>query len=188
MTTDVSGGPLPTLALGLPGWTLRAWRRGDAASLARHASNVEVWRWMSDSFPHPYTLEIAEHWATRGHIDFGGDHWAIAFNDEAVGGCGIHPQAAQFRCNAEVGWWLAEEHWGRGVVTRVAGALVSRAFANPEITRVFAPVHAGNARSMRVAEKNGFVLEGVQRQGAVKAGRVIDRWVFARYRDLQPNA
>jgi [ribosomal protein S5]-alanine N-acetyltransferase len=179
MTTEA----LPTLDLGLAAWNLRAWRSGDAQALARHANNMNVWRWMSDSFPHPYTLAIAEHWVERGHIDFGGDNWAIACDDEAVGGCGIHSQGGPLRCNAEVGWWLAEEHWGRGVTTRVAAALVARAFENLQISRVFAPIHAGNTRSMRVAEKNGFVLEGVQRQGAVKAGRIIDRWVFARYRE-----
>ena len=179
----MNGPALPTISLGIEGWVLRAWRTGDAAALARHADNVEVWRWMSDSFPHPYTLAIAEHWVARGHIEFGGDNWAIACNDEAVGGCGVVPQHGPLRCNAEVGWWLGERYWGLGITTRVAGALVSRAFANPEITRVFAPIHAGNARSMRVAEKNGFVLEGVQRQGAIKAGRVIDRWVYGKYRD-----
>ena len=175
--------PLPTIPLGVDGWTLRAWRESDAPALTEHAGNVTVWRWMSDSFPHPYTLEMAEVWCTRGHVEFGGDNWAIALHDEAVGGCGVIPQQGHFRCNAEVGWWLAEEHWGRGVVTRVAALLAARAFENPQITRVFAPIHAGNARSMRVAEKNGFALEGVQRQGAVKAGRSIDRWVFARYRE-----
>ena len=179
----MKGLALPTIALGLEGWVLRAWRIGDAAALARHASNVEVWRWMSDRFPHPYTLEIAEHWVAHGHIEFGGDNWAIAFNDEAVGGCGIHQEAAQFRCNAELGWWLAEEHWGRGITTRVAAALVERAFANPEITRVYAPIHAGNTQSMRVAEKNGFRLEGVQPQSAIKDCKVIDRWVYGKYRD-----
>ena len=175
--------PLPSLALGLEGWHLRAWREGDAPSLSRHADNVNVWRWMSDSFPHPYTLDIAEHWVRSGHIDFGGDNWAIAFNDEAVGGCGIHQETAQFRCNAELGWWLAEEYWGRGIVTRVAAALVEFAFADSEITRIYAPIHAGNTRSMRVAEKNGFRLEGVQPQSALKDCQVIDRWVYGKYRD-----
>lgn len=176
--------PLPTLELGpdLPGWALRAWRRDDATSLARHADNPNVWRWMSDAFAHPYTLEVANYWVTRGHIEFGGDNWAIALDDVAVGGCGIHWGQQQFRCNAEVGWWLGEPYWGRGVVTRVAAVLVARAFRDPGITRVFAPIHTGNARSMRVAEKNGFQLEGVQRQSALKAGRVIDRLVYARYR------
>jgi ribosomal-protein-alanine N-acetyltransferase len=175
--------PLPTIALGVEGWCLRAWRESDAPSLSKHADNVNVWRWMSDSFPHPYTLAVAEHWVHRGHIDFGGDNWAIALSGEAVGGCGVIPQDGPLRCNAEVGWWLAEEHWGQGIVTHVAQALVTRAFENPQITRVFAPIHAGNRRSMRVAEKNGFVLEGVERQGAVKDGRIIDRHVYARYRN-----
>ena len=173
---------LPTIALGVDGWALRAWRVGDAPALATHANNPKVWRNMSDSFPHPYTLEIAEHWVRQGHVEFGGDNWAIALNDEAVGGCGVHQEEAQFRCNAEVGWWLAEAHWGRGVGTRVARALVERAFAHPDITRVYAPVHAGNVGSMRVAEKNGFALEGVQPQSAIKDGRVIDRWLWGRYK------
>jgi [ribosomal protein S5]-alanine N-acetyltransferase len=174
--------PLPTIDLGVAGWCLRAWQARDAPSLSKHAGNLNVWRWMSDLFPHPYTLDIAEHWVARGHIEFGGDNWAIAFNDEAVGGCGIHPEAAQFRCNAEVGWWLAEDRWGRGITTRVVAALVERAFAQPEITRIYAPIHTGNARSMRVAEKNGFRLEGVQPQSAIKDGQVIDRWVYGKYR------
>jgi RimJ/RimL family protein N-acetyltransferase len=173
---------LPTIALGLDGWTLRAWRDSDAAALAEHASNAKVWRNMSDSFPHPYTLAMAEYWVRQGHIDFGGDNWAIALDDAAVGGCGIHQGDAQFRCNAEIGYWLAEPHWGRGVVTRVAQALAERAFADPEISRVFAPIHADNPASMRVAEKAGFVREALQPQSAIKAGRVIDRVVYARYR------
>jgi RimJ/RimL family protein N-acetyltransferase len=179
----VAGHPLPTLDLGIPGWTLRAWRKSDAAALALHANNVEIWRWMSDSFPHPYTQEIAEHWVTRGHVDFGGDNWAIACSDEAVGGCGIAPLDGPQRCVAEVGWWLAQAHWGHGVATRVARVLAARAFENSTIARVIAPIHAGNQRSMRVAEKAAFVLESVQRQSAVKAGRVIDRHVFVRLRE-----
>jgi [ribosomal protein S5]-alanine N-acetyltransferase len=179
-----SPAPLPTIDLGLPGWCLRAWRDSDAPSLARHADNLEVWRWMSDAFPHPYTIEIAEQWVRGGHVDFGGDNWAICFNDEAVGGCGLHQEEApQFRCNAEVGWWIGQAHWGQGVVTRAATALVQAAFARPEISRVYAPIHAGNTRSMRVAEKNGFRLEGVQPQSAFKDCRLVDRWVFGRYRN-----
>lgn len=169
---------LPTIELGVPCWTLRAWRPGDARDLARHADNPEIGRWMSDSFPTPYTLEIAEHWVTRGHIDFGGDNWAIALDDQAVGGCGIHQASGPQRCVAEVGWWLGQEHWGRGVGGRVAITLVKRAFDNPQIARVFAPIHAGNERSMGAARAAGFTQECVQCQSAVKNGEVIDRHIF----------
>ena len=174
---------LPTLPLGLPGWTLRTWREGDAPALAEHANNPAVWRTMSDRFPHPYTLEIASHWVQRGHVDFGGDNWAITIDDLAVGGCGVHLGEGPLACNAEIGYWLAQLHWGRGVTTQVARVLTEQAFAQPQVTRVFAPVHAGNAASMRVLLKNGFVCEGTQRFGAIKAARVVDLVVHAKYRE-----
>lgn len=174
---------LPTLDIGLAGWALRAWSEADASDLSRHASNPAIWGNMSDTFPFPYTLAIAEDWVRQGHINFGGDNWAIAFQDQAVGGCGIHQGEGQFRCNAEIGYWLAEAYWGQGIAPRVLHTLTRRAFENPEITRVFVPVHGHNRASMRVAEKCGFEREGVQRLSAIKAGQVIDRVVYACYRD-----
>ena len=173
---------LPTIDLELPGWTLRAWRPGDAESLARHANNIRVWRHMSDRFPYPYTLEIAQHWVTRGHVEFGGDNWAIAFDDLAVGGAGIHPGAGPSACSVEIGYWLGEPYWGRGVVTRVAAALTRIAFESPGVSRVFAPVHADNPASMRVLAKNGFEREGLQRQAVLKASEPIDITTWARIR------
>jgi ribosomal-protein-alanine N-acetyltransferase len=173
----------PTIALGIDGWALRAWRDSDAPALAEHADNPRVWRNMSERFPHPYTLAIAEHWVRQGHVEFGGDNWAIVFEDEPAGGCGIGRGDGHLRCNAEIGYWLAERHWGRGVGTQVARVLAERAFIDPEITRVLAPIHADNAASMRVAEKAGLTRESVQPQSAIKAGRVIDRVVYARYRN-----
>jgi RimJ/RimL family protein N-acetyltransferase len=178
---------LPTCDLGIPGWTLRAWRGADAESLARHADNERVWRNMSESFPHPYTLQIAQHWVERGHIDFGGDNWAIAFNEEAVGGAGLLPGEGGERCHVEIGYWLGEPYWGRGVVTQVARVLTEQAFARPEVTRVFAAVHADNPASMRVLQKNGFLREAELRQSAIKAGRVIDRVRWARLRAGWPS-
>ncbi len=173
---------LPTLDLGVPGWALRAWREADAEALARHADNPAVWCNMSGGFPHPYTLEIAQHWVRQGHVDFGGDNWAIVLEDDAVGGCGIHPGSGAFRCNAEIGYWLAQQHWGRGIGTRVACTLTEHAFADPEIIRVFAPVHAYNPASVRVLEHCGFVREGLMRLSALKAGTPIDRVLMARHR------
>jgi ribosomal-protein-alanine N-acetyltransferase len=175
---DSAEEPLPTLDLGVAGWCLRPWRSADAASLARHADDVDVWRWMSEGFPHPYTIELAEHWVARGHVDFGGEHWAIAFDDQAVGGAGVKQLEGVERGTAEVGWWLGRAYWGQGIASRVARALVRRAFENPALKRVVAPIHAGNERSMRVARNAGMTLAAVQRQGAVKAGQLIDRHVY----------
>jgi RimJ/RimL family protein N-acetyltransferase len=173
---------LPTVPLNVLGWCLRAWHDADAPGLVRHANNLNVWRNMSERFPHPYTLEIAQHWVRAGHIDFGGDNWAIALDGAAAGGCGIHQQPGENRSNAEIGYWLAEPYWGRGVATDVVRTLKRLAFERAEVMRVFAPVHADNPASMRVLEKNGFVREGVPRQSAIKAGQVIDSVQYATYR------
>ena len=174
---------LPTLDLGLPGWRLRPWVPADAPSLAAHANNPRVWRNMSEQFPHPYTLEIAQHWVDRGHVEFGGDNWAIACEGLAVGGCGLHRGAGGERCNVEIGYWLGEPYWGRGVVTQVVRVLAAQAFGLLGVTRVFAPVHADNPASMRVLEKNGFRREALLRRSACKGGQVIDRELWARIDD-----
>jgi [ribosomal protein S5]-alanine N-acetyltransferase len=174
---------LPTIALGLPGYTLRAWATADAPALAEHANNRAVWRNMSDTFPHPYTLGIAQHWVDGGHIEFGGDNWAVAFNGEAVGGCGIVQEPGKFRCNAEIGYWLAQAHWGKGVGTHVADALARTALATADVTRAYALIHAYNPASQRVCEKAGFTREGLLRLSAFKDGEVIDRVVWAAYKD-----
>lgn len=172
----------PRIELGIPGWALRAWRAGDEANLSRHAGDFAVWRNMSDHFPHPYTWDVAHEWVTAKQHTFGGEHWAIAHDDEAVGGCGVSPGEGHARCNAEIGYWLAPAWWGRGVASRAVRVLTERAFANPAITRVYAPIHAHNTASQRVVEKCGYVREGLQRLSVMKAGRAIDTVTWACYR------
>ena len=173
---------LPTLPLSLPGCTLRAWRQGDAPALAQHANDPAVWRNMAEGFPHPYTLAIAQHWVERGHVEFGGDNWAVCIEDTAVGGCGVRVGGGGLRCNAEIGFWIGRAQWGRGLGTAMVQALTVRALADREVMRVFASVHAYNPASLRALAGNGFEPEGVLRLSAVKAGMVIDRVLMARHR------
>lgn len=174
---------VPLAVPGRAGFALRAWQPGDAQALAEVAGDERVWCWMSDNFPWPYTLDVARHWCERGHVEFGGRNCAISLDDAAVGGAGYRQDSGFQRCNAEIGYFLSPALWGQGVGTAVVAALAQLAWALPEVTRVFAPVHAGNLKSMRVLEKNGFVNEGTQRLSAFKAGRVIDRVLWASYRE-----
>jgi len=171
----------PTIALPQPGWSMRAWREDDVWALARAANDERILQWMSDTWPSPYTERDAQWWIGTGQ-HAGGMAWALCLDDVPQGGAGLHPQTGIFRCNVELGWWLHPDHWGRGVVPAAAGHLVERAFSLPEVTRVFAPIHAGNARSVRVAEKAGMRLESVQPRSAFKRGVVIDRVLYAQYR------
>ena len=169
------------IELPLPGWSMRRWREGDEAALQRAADDERIARWMSDTWPSPYTLSDAQWWVREGAATHG-SNWALCLHDVAQGGLGAHPQRGFLRCNVEVGWWLSPAHWGRGVVPLAGQELLRLALADLEVTRVFAPVHAHNEPSMRVARKLGMTLEAVQPKSAYKRGTVIDRHIYALYR------
>jgi [ribosomal protein S5]-alanine N-acetyltransferase len=160
---------------------MRAWRGSDIERLAAIADDERIAAWMSDTWPEPYTAADARWWVQEGQFSMG-HNWALCHDDVPCGGLGLHLQSGFLRCNAEVGWWLAPEHWGRGAMLAAARELLAQCWAQPEVTRVFAPIHAGNARSMRLAEKLGMRLEAVQRRSAFKRGLVIDRHVWAIHR------
>jgi [ribosomal protein S5]-alanine N-acetyltransferase len=174
---------LEPIALPIAGYALRPWRASDATDLHLAINNPNVGKHLADWYPQTgYTLEMAEQWVNGGADAFGGVNWAIAFEDRAIGSCGIHPQQGFARCNAEIGYWLAEAHWGKGVGSAVVAKLADQAFEQPEITRVFAPIHAANQRSQRICEKNGFVREGLLRQSAMKWGTAVDVVLWAHHR------
>ena len=172
-----------TIAIdGRPELTLRAWKPGDEAALARHADNRAVWRNMTDRFPHPYTIEDAARWVGCLQRGAAGDHFAIAVDDAPVGGCGFIPRADMERFTADVGYWLGEAFWGRGIASAALGALTDYLFEHTAFERLQAIVYEWNPASMRVLERNGYVREGWLRRSAIKDGRLIDRAIYARLR------
>jgi RimJ/RimL family protein N-acetyltransferase len=162
---------------------IRPFERGDELSLVRHANNRNVWINLRDLFPHPYTLADARRWIYEQSRQREPDHWAIEVDGHAVGAIGIQPREDVNRISAEIGFWLGEEYWGRGIMTEAVGAVTHHAFRGRGFVRVFAEVFEWNEASMRVLEKNGYVREGVLRSHAIKAGRVIDQVVYAAVRD-----
>jgi len=158
---------------------VRSWKKSDVDSVVRHGNNVKIWRSLRDRFPHPYTREAAREWiefarACRPEVDF-----AIEVGDEAVGGIGLKPGIDVERLSAEIGYWLGESFWGRGIATAALSATVAHAFRELGMIRVFAVPFATNEASVRVLEKAGFTREGLLRRSAVKEGRVIDQWLYA---------
>ena len=172
---------------------LRELRAEDAASLARHADNEAVWRNLFEGFPRPYTLADAQAWcdAMRRPASVG-FVWGIEVarqeggdgDGSEVAGCiGLRPDAGWLRCNAELGYWLGQAHWRRGLMSEAASLVTAWAWATlPEVTRIYAPIFAWNEGSQRVAMKAGYALEARLPQSAIKAGRVIDRVQYAAYR------
>jgi RimJ/RimL family protein N-acetyltransferase len=163
---------------------LRPWAAGDEAALVRYADNPNVARNLRDAFPHPYTLADARRWIARNAaapeptLNF-----AIVLEGEAIGGLGLERRSDMFRCGLELGYWLGEPFWGRGIAAEAVRALVAYAFATfPDVAVVQAHHLAANPASGRVLSKAGFRLDGRLRAAAVKAGEVSDVLIYSRTR------
>lgn len=162
---------------------LRPWHRDDVAALVRHANNRNIWRNVRDRFPHPYTQEDAELWVSLANNNPYEPALAIEVNGEAVGGIGLIFGHDIDRRSAEIGYWLSEEYWGRGITTEAVQALTQYAFAHFDLARIWACVFEWNPSSMRVLEKAGFVREGILRKAATKDRQTIDVVMYAMTRD-----
>ena len=161
--------------------TIRDWRLDDAESLTRYANNRNVWLTLRDRFPHPYTIEDAKNFLERTTTGKGEERvFCIEVDGSAVGGIGMIPGEDVYRLTAEFGYWLAEEFWGKGIMSEAVPAFVNYCFEQFSLTRMFAAAYANNPASARVLEKSGFVLEGRLRKNVIKDGQILDSLLYAK--------
>jgi RimJ/RimL family protein N-acetyltransferase len=170
------------MRLELPSCIVRPWRHSDKAALLKFADNPNVSRGLTDRFPFPYTPEDADWWLTMASTQNAGHHFAIEVANEAVGGIGFEPQEAERRCGAEIGYWLGEPFWGKGIATESLKAVTAEVFATTDLLRLQAGVYAFNTGSARVLEKAGYVHEGTHRKAVIKRGEIHDLFMYAKLR------
>jgi RimJ/RimL family protein N-acetyltransferase len=173
------------MELEFPGGRIRSWQAGDAPSLARHADNRKIWLQVRDRFPHPYTLEAAESWVTLAPAADPETQFAIEVNGEAAGGIGVFLQQDVERYSAEIGYWLGEAYWNRGITTAAVRRFTDYAFDRFGLCRLYANVFETNPGSCRVLERAGYQLVGRLRQSAVKEGQVLDGFLYAALREFK---
>ena len=158
--------------------TIRPWRLDDAESLTRHANNRKVWRALRDRFPHPYTAEDARKFL-EATVKFEPiTIFCIEVNDAAVGGIGIHLENDVHRHTAELGYWLGEEFWARGVMTEAVGAFTDFCFDRFSLRRIYAEPFANNPASARVLEKPASFSKDASR--TCRQGRTSSRFTALR--------
>lgn len=163
----------------VPNCILRPWREGDQEALVQHANNRKVWRNLTHTFPHPYTLADANHWLSIANSDPHSVHLAIELHGQAIGGVGAIAGSGISAATADFGYWLGESFWGRGLATAAALAFKEHLVRSGRFARLQAPVFAWNPASMRVLEKLGFRREGVLRNSVSKDGELIDSVMYA---------
>jgi [ribosomal protein S5]-alanine N-acetyltransferase len=162
----------------IEGWKIRSWHTGDAAALLKYANNPRVWINLRDSFPYPYTEADARAWLAAAVLQIPETAFAIASPDEVIGGISIQPQYDVYRKSAEIGYWLGEPFWGKGIATLAVRALTAHAFTRLDLVRLYASVFAWNPASARVLEKAGYHLEGKMREAVYKNGKVTDQLLY----------
>ena len=159
---------------------IRSYRAGDKPALLAYADNRNVARNLRDRFPHPYTARVADRWLKHVAAEEPEKSFAIATPEELIGGIGIEPGEDVHHRSAEIGFWLGEPFWGRGIVTAAVRAFTPWAFERYDLLRIWAGVFETNPASARVLEKAGYAFEGRHRGAVVKDGRVLDELVYAR--------
>jgi len=164
--------------------SIRPWREADAASLVEHADNINVAKNLRDRFPHPYTRKDAHEFLKYAAASPDPSNLAIEVDGGAAGAIGYVPGSDVERFSAEVGYWLGEAHWGRGIVSEAVVLLTDYAFDTLNLLRLFAVPFADNIASARVLEKAGYVREARLRSSCVKYGVPRDQLLYAR---VNPN-
>jgi RimJ/RimL family protein N-acetyltransferase len=161
---------------------VRNWRRDDLDALLRSANNPKIAGNLRDQFPHPYTRRDAIDYLNYVRSMDVPMSFAMEYGGEAVGGIGFKLGTDIARLSVEMGYWLAEPLWGRGLTTRAVIAASEWAFDSYKIIRIFATVFSHNVASVRVLEKSGFEREGILRRSAIKNGVILDQVLYAKLR------
>ncbi|MGI6085697.1 MAG: GNAT family N-acetyltransferase [Acetivibrionales bacterium] len=164
---------------------IRTWEMKDAIDIAAALNNKKVQDNLRDGIPYPYTVADAEMYISsmlkaEKDSQYG---WAITVDNKAVGSIGVFRKDNIHRYTAEMGYFVAEPWWGKGICTIAVKEACSIIFKNTDIIRIFAEPFAYNIPSCRVLEKAGFILEGRLRKNAVKNGKILDMKMYALVKD-----
>jgi RimJ/RimL family protein N-acetyltransferase len=149
--------------------------------LAALTADAEAVRWTR--LPEPMPAGFAESWLARyeqGRADGTGFGWAALGDDGTFLGVALAPHVDAEAREIELGYIVAREARGRGVATEMVRQLTRWAFDEQGAQRIVLLIDAENTASERVAERCGYVREGVMRSVYLKPGRRIDQAVWSR--------
>lgn len=166
---------------------IRKWKLTDAKDIAVALSNKKIQDNLRDGLPYPYSEQdgidfISSMLSANEDETFA---FAITLDDKVIGSIGVFRQQNIHRQTAEMGYYIAEEHWGKGIMTDAVKQICEYVFKNSDILRIYAEPFSYNTGSCRVLEKAGFQYEGTLRKNAVKNGKVIDMKMYSLLREEQ---
>ena len=158
---------------------LRELHINDALVLAKLLNNKHVWNNLQDSLPYPYTEADAEFFINLNTNNNQMINFAITFDKDFCGVIGIKRQEDIHRKSVELGYWIGEPYWHKGVATKAIEIMTTLAFEKENINRIFARVFENNMASMKALLKNNYKQEAILKQAVYKNNRFLDEYIFA---------
>lgn len=159
--------------------TLREFRDTDAGQLAALCNNKKIWDNVRDYLPFPYSESNANEFIRCCQGENPRTTFAIAYNGQFAGTIGLVPQLDVYRLTAEIGYWLGEPFWGKGITTRAVKLMVDYGFNTLKLVRIFTGVFGFNKASQRVLEKAGFTLECIAEKAVFKNNTIVSEYRYA---------
>ncbi len=161
--------------------TLREWQESDAESLALILNNKNILNNLRDGLPYPYTYKDALEFIKlmRNSNKNSVFAFAVIYNGEVAGSIGVFRQNNIHSLTAELGYYIGETFWNKGIATYAVKKACDFVFENSDIIRIYAEPFSRNTASCKVLEKANFELEGIMRANAVKCGVVEDMKLYA---------
>ena len=165
-------------------FNLKPFELSDALIFSLHANNINIWRNLTNQFPHPYSVEDAQNYIKLTLQPSPKQILGIYVDAEPIGSIGLHPLEDIFSKNMELGYWLAEPYWSKGIMTKAIGQMVEYGFENFDINRIFARPFHRNIGSIKALEKNDFKLEAKLEKTIFKEGKYEDELIYAVRRNI----
>lgn len=159
---------------------LREWKRSDVEALAKIANNKNIWNNVRDRLPYPYTEKDAKEWIALVKKQKIVTTFCIEANGNLAGSIGLILKDDVYKKTAEIGYFIGEDYWGKGIASEAVRQLIVYIQKNFDIVRLYAEVFEYNKASMRVLEKNGFYLESIRKKAAFKNNVIVDDYVWVK--------
>ncbi|SEC51949.1 Protein N-acetyltransferase, RimJ/RimL family [Tenacibaculum sp. MAR_2009_124] len=157
---------------------LRPLQISDAAEITVLLNNKNIWDHLRNYIPFPYTEKDAKDFINMIHKEDLLQNFVIEYNGKLSGVIGLTLQKDIYTNSAELGYWLGEPFWGKGIMTQAIKLMIEIGFSKLDLRRIYAGVFAFNIGSMKALEKNGFEKEGVFKHAVIKNEKVYDEHRF----------
>ncbi|HNY08100.1 MAG TPA: GNAT family protein [Bacteroidales bacterium] len=159
---------------------LRSFTENDAQRMAELANNEKISQNLRDGFPHPYTLNDARTFIKNCMNQNPITTFAIEYNGEHVGNVGLMPGQDVYRKSAEIGYFIGEPYWNKGIATIAINLITEYGFKDLGLVRIHAGVFEYNNASMHVLEKCGYERDAIFKKAIVKKNSIWDEYRYSK--------